>query len=128
VGKGDVLAIRGEYLPLYYLNRFFDVPGAQTDPSKGIIIVVDAEGVGRAGLVVDELLGQQQVVVKSIESNYEYVKGVSGATILGNGRVALILDVASMSDLDKATAARLATIQASDNVQPMPRKRAAGIH
>jgi two-component system chemotaxis sensor kinase CheA len=95
-GSGDVVAIRGEYVPLLYLARHFGVPAAEEDASRGIVVVVENESAGQVGLVVDELLGQQQVVVKSLEANYGYVEGVGGATILGNGRVALILDIASL--------------------------------
>ncbi len=104
VGRGDVLAIRGAYVPLIYLNQVFAVPGALSDPCKGIVVIVESEGTGRLGLVVDELLGQQQVVVKSIEANFQSVKGISGATILGNGRVALILDIASLKDMERQNA------------------------
>ena len=98
VGRGDVLAIRGEYVPLTYLHRRFQVPGAVTDPCQGIVVIVESEGTARVGLVVDELLGQLQVVVKSLEANYGPVPGVGGATILGDGRVALILDVSRLDD------------------------------
>ena len=100
VGRGDVLALRGEYLPLTYLHRCFSIDTAVTDPCKGIVIVVQRDGAGLIGVVVDELLGQQQVVVKSLETNYDAVDGISGATILGNGRVALILDVAHLREID----------------------------
>jgi two-component system chemotaxis sensor kinase CheA len=100
VGRGDVLALRGEYLPLVYLDRCFSIDGAIGDPCRGIVIIVQSEGASRVGVVVDELLGQQQVVVKSLEANYEPVDGISGATILGNGRVALILDVARLQAID----------------------------
>lgn len=96
VGRGDVLSIRGEYLPLVYLHRRFAVPDAVTDPSQGIVVIVESDGDQRIGIVVDELVGQQQVVVKSLEVNYDAVDGVSGATILGTGRVALILDLARL--------------------------------
>jgi two-component system chemotaxis sensor kinase CheA len=95
-GAGDVVAIRGAYVPLLYMARHFGVPAAVTDASLGIVVVVESEGAGQVGLVVDELLGQQQVVVKSLEANYGEVAGIGGATILGNGRVALILDVAGL--------------------------------
>ncbi len=100
-GCGEVVAIRGQYVPLIPLARLFNVPGAVTDASRGIVVVVEYESrghesAGHVGLVVDELLGQQQVVVKSLETNYGDVQGVGGATILGNGRVALILDVAGL--------------------------------
>ncbi len=100
VGRGDVLALRGEYLPLTHLHKCFSIKGAVIDPCRGIVIIVQSEGASRIGVVVDELLGQQQVVVKSLEANYESVDGISGATILGNGRVALILDVARLREID----------------------------
>ena len=90
------------------------------------MIVVDAEGIGRVGLVVDELLGQQQVVVKSIETNYQNVVGISGATILGNGRVAFILDVASLREADRAASERTGRQPKAETVQHMPRRQAAG--
>jgi two-component system chemotaxis sensor kinase CheA len=92
-GHGAVLAIRGDYVPLVYLHRRFLVPDAVDDPCHGIIVIVDGEGGRRIGLVVDDLLTQQQVVVKSLEANYGSVDGIGGATILGDGKVALILDV-----------------------------------
>jgi two-component system chemotaxis sensor kinase CheA len=95
-GCGDVVAIRGQYVPLLYLAGHFGVPGAVTDAALGIVVVVENEGAGQVGLVVDELVGQQQVVVKSLEANYGDVEGIGGATILGNGRVALILDIAGL--------------------------------
>jgi two-component system chemotaxis sensor kinase CheA len=96
VGQGDVLAIRGEYVPLVYLHQRFGVPNAVKDPCQGIVVIVESEGANRIGLVVDELLGQQQVVVKSLEANYGPVDGIGGATVLGDGRVALILDVSRL--------------------------------
>nr|WP_321986569.1 chemotaxis protein CheA [uncultured Lichenicoccus sp.] len=95
-GCGDVVAIRGDYIPLIHLSHHFDVPGAVSDPARGMVVVVESETAGQVGLVVDELIGQQQVVVKSLEENYGAVDGIGGATILGNGRVALILDVAGL--------------------------------
>jgi two-component system chemotaxis sensor kinase CheA len=100
VGRGDVLALRGEYLPLTHLHKCFSIADSITDPCRGIVIVVQSESAGRIGVLVDELLGQQQVVVKSLEANYDPVDGISGATILGNGRVALILDIASLREID----------------------------
>jgi two-component system chemotaxis sensor kinase CheA len=92
-GHGAVLAIRGDYVPLVYLHRRFMVQDAVDDPCRGIIVIVEGEGGRRIGLVVDDLLTQQQVVVKSLEENYGSVEGIGGATILGDGKVALILDV-----------------------------------
>ena len=97
VGGGEVMAIRGAYIPLLKLGRHFGMDGAMDDPARGIVVIVETDSAGRLGLVVDELVGQQQIVVKSLEANYGRVGGVSGATILGNGRVALILDVAGLS-------------------------------
>jgi two-component system, chemotaxis family, sensor kinase CheA len=96
-GSGQVVQARGEYLPVVDLQRIFDVPHhhAQED-AQPIMVVVEAEG-QRAALRVDELLGQQQVVVKNLEANYRRVSDVSGATIMGDGRVALILDVGALA-------------------------------
>ena len=95
-GEGRVVAIRGEYLPLIPLAELLGQPAATLDLTQGILMVIEAEG-GRAALFVDELLGQHQVVIKSLESNYRKVEGVSGATIMGDGRVALILDIAAVT-------------------------------
>jgi two-component system chemotaxis sensor kinase CheA len=105
VGRGDVLALRGEYVPLTPLHRLFSIGDAITDPCRGIVVIVQSESAGRIGVIVDELLGQQQVVVKSLEANYEAVDGIGGATILGNGRVALILDIARLREAEDRTAA-----------------------
>ncbi|MEO6986327.1 MAG: chemotaxis protein CheA [Paralcaligenes sp.] len=87
-----VLYVRGEYLPLVALHKVFSVKNAQTEISKSIAVVLQAENV-RFALLVDHLIGQHQVVVKNLESNYRKIPGVSAATILGDGRVALIVDV-----------------------------------
>lgn len=94
-GKGRVVKVRGEYLPLVPLYQIFDIEPRFTDPTKGILVIVETEG-KKACLFVDELVGQQQVVVKNLESNYRKVTGISGATILGDGGVSLILDVTAL--------------------------------
>ncbi|HEU4852794.1 MAG TPA: chemotaxis protein CheA [Telluria sp.] len=94
-GRGRVLKVRGDYLPLVPLHQMFDITPRYTDPSDGIVVIIESEG-RKAGLFVDELVGQQQVVVKNLESNYRKVTGISGATILGDGGVSLILDVAAL--------------------------------
>jgi two-component system, chemotaxis family, sensor kinase CheA len=94
-GSGRVVEVRDEYMPVLDLERVFDVPRFDFDRSTNIMVVVEAEG-GRVALLVDELLGQQQVVVKNLESNYRKVDDVSGATIMGDGRVALILDIGAL--------------------------------
>ena len=92
-GEGHVVEIRGEYLPLVPLGRIFGVQGAGHE--QGILVVLESDG-RRIALLVDALLGQEQVVIKTLEANYRRVQCVAGATILGEGRVVLILDVAAL--------------------------------
>lgn len=92
-GHGQVIEVREEYLPVLDLRDVFQVPRAEH--SMDIRVVVEADGM-KAALLVDDLVGQQQVVVKNLESNYRKVPGVAGATIMGDGSVALILDVAAL--------------------------------
>lgn len=96
-GEARVLRVREDYLPLVDLAAQYGLSGSQpgTHASNGIAVVVEADG-QRLSLEVDELLGQQQVVVKNLEANYRRVQGISGATILGDGRVALIVDVGGL--------------------------------
>ena len=94
-GTGRVVEVRSEFMPVIDLEQVFHVPPSATPPSTRIMVVVEADG-GQIALLVDELLGQQQVVVKNLEANYRRVPDVSGATIMGDGRVALILDVSSL--------------------------------
>jgi two-component system chemotaxis sensor kinase CheA len=96
-GSQRVIQVRGEYLPVADLRAHFG--GAQAaSRGAGITVIAEADG-AKTAFAVDELVGQQQVVVKNLESNYRKVPGVSGATILGDGRVALILDVAALARL-----------------------------
>ena len=96
VGQGSQLVkVRDEYMPVIELEKVFQVPRFDFERSCDIMVVVEAEG-SRVALLVDELLGQQQVVVKNLESNYRKVPNVSGATILGDGKVALILDTGAL--------------------------------
>ncbi|HMA12591.1 MAG TPA: chemotaxis protein CheA [Steroidobacteraceae bacterium] len=89
---GEVFSFRGEYLPIIRLHQVFGVVPRSDALHDGLIMVVEGDG-RRAGLFIDQLLGQQQVVIKSMETNYARIEGVGGATILGEGMVALILDV-----------------------------------
>jgi two-component system chemotaxis sensor kinase CheA len=94
-GSGRVVEVRDEFMPVIDLERVFEVPRFDFEHVSNIMVVVEAEG-ARVALLVDELLGQQQVVVKNLEANYRKVQDVSGATIMGDGRVALILDTGSL--------------------------------
>jgi two-component system chemotaxis sensor kinase CheA len=94
-GQGQVVKIREEYLPLIPLYQIFAIEPSFTDPSQGIVVILEADG-KKAALLVDGLVGQQQVVVKNLESNFRKVAGISGATILGDGGVSLILDVSAL--------------------------------
>ncbi|WP_027783230.1 MULTISPECIES: chemotaxis protein CheA [Burkholderia] len=97
VGNGErVVRVRGEYLPLVALHEVFSVQEARTDPTQGIVTIMETEG-RRFAMLIDELVGQQQVVVKNLETNYRKVHGISAATILGDGSVALIVDVAALN-------------------------------
>ena len=95
-GDERVMQVRGEYLPLVELHRVFGVRDAQPDPTQAIAVIMQAEE-RRFALLVDHLVGQHQVVVKNLESNYRKVPGVSAATILGDGSVALIVDVFALA-------------------------------
>lgn len=99
-GSGRVVFVRGEYLPLVALHEVFSLIPHSDRPDQGILIIVDTES-GRAALFVDELLGQRQVVIKSLESNYRKVPGISAATIMGDGSVSMILDVSEVVRLAK---------------------------
>src|SRR5439155_21225751 len=97
----EVVVIRGEAVPMIRLHRVFDVAPATEDPSQGIAVIVEHGG-RNVALLVDELGGQQQVVIKSLEANFQKVTGVAGATILSDGGVALILDVPGLVALSQA--------------------------
>lgn len=96
VGQGGQLVkVRDEYMPVVELERVFQIPRLDRNRPSDIMVVIEAEG-NRVALLVDDLLGQQQVVVKNLESNYRKIPNVSGATILGDGKVALILDTGAL--------------------------------
>ncbi|PNM24092.1 chemotaxis protein CheA [Yersinia enterocolitica] len=99
-GGERVLQVRGEYLPLVELYRVFDVENAKTEATQGIVVILQSAG-RRYALLVDQLIGQHQVVVKNLESNYRKVPGISAATILGDGSVALIVDVSALQALNR---------------------------
>jgi two-component system chemotaxis sensor kinase CheA len=91
-GQAEVVLVRGEVLPVLRLYQVFGAEPFITDPTQGLLVIVENDG-NKVALLVDELIGQSQVVIKSLETNYRKVDGIAGATILGDGRVALILDV-----------------------------------
>ena len=102
-GRGEMLRLRDELIPVFRLHRVFQVPGAVEDPLRGLLVVVD-DGNGRCALLVDELLGQQQVVAKSLGEGLGKVPGVSGGAILGDGRVGLIVDTQGVAALARRSA------------------------
>ncbi|MBI5435159.1 MAG: chemotaxis protein CheA [Planctomycetes bacterium] len=97
-GVAEMVTIRESVLPIVRLYELFDITPTNTDPTQAIVMIVENEG-RLAALMVDELLGQQQVVVKNLETNFRRAEGISGATILGDGRVALIVDVPGLIEL-----------------------------
>jgi two-component system chemotaxis sensor kinase CheA len=98
--QARVIEVRGEYLPVVVLPEVFNIQSKWNDFTQGIMVVLDADGM-KAALFVDALVGQHQVVIKSLEANYRRVPGVSGATIMGDGHVAMILDVSAIASLAK---------------------------
>lgn len=94
-----VLNVRGEFVPVMRLSQLFQVPGADSAAARPLVVLVE-NGDEQMGLVVDELVGQQQVVIKSLEENSDPVAGISGATILGDGKVSLILDIAGLKQIN----------------------------
>jgi two-component system chemotaxis sensor kinase CheA len=105
-GGVELYGLRKEYLPLLRLSDLFHVMPRSTDLTQGLLVIVEADG-KKAGLYVDDLLGQQQVVIKSLETHYRKVDGISAATILGDGTVAMILDVTGLIRMAHAGATRL---------------------
>jgi len=90
--QGEVVHIRGEYIPLLHLHQEFNLPQTIQNPWDGLVVVVESQGKS-IGLVVDELIGQQQIVIKSLDNQITTSRAISGAAILGDGTIALIIDV-----------------------------------
>jgi len=107
-GHSDVLQLRDEYVPIVQLSDVFSVSTQNTSLDDSIVVVVETDG-EKMGVVVDELLGQQQVVIKSLEENYKKVEGISGATILGDGTVALIVDISGLSKMSGTSIKQIET-------------------
>lgn len=104
VGKGELVNVRGTYLPMMRLYDVFTLTPEHTEPAKAILLILETEG-ERVAVMVDEILGQQQVVIKSMEQNFRKVEGVAGATILGDGTVGFILDVRGLLNIARRGAA-----------------------
>lgn len=94
-GKAEVYRLRDEYVPILRLYELFDIIPSTSQLDQGLLVIVEGDG-QKIGLFVDELLSQQQIVIKSLDSNFKKIQGISGATILGDGSVALILDIAGL--------------------------------
>jgi two-component system chemotaxis sensor kinase CheA len=109
-GAAELYRLRGDYIPVVRLYDVFGVEPQSRVLEQGLLVVVEGEG-QRAGIFVDELLGQQQVVIKSLETNYRRVEGISGATILGDGTVAMILDAGGLIALHRHAAAPRAALR-----------------
>ena len=107
VGTGELINVRGTYLPMVRLYEVFNLQPEHTDPVKGILLILETEG-ERVAVMVDEILGQQQVVIKSMEQNFRKVEGIAGATILGDGTVGFILDVRGLLEIARQGAAVVA--------------------
>jgi two-component system chemotaxis sensor kinase CheA len=106
-GQKRLVQVRSEFLTILTLREAFGLSGGETDPERGILVVLESDG-GKIALLVDELVGQHQVVIKSLEANYRKVPGISGATILGDGHVGLILDVQALVDASRGSLAAAA--------------------
>jgi len=106
--NGAVLAVRDAYVPLVDVGAVLGYRKGETDWTTGVVLLVESEVGGRAALLVDAIQGQRQVVIKSLEANYQRVEGIAAATILGDGRVALILDVDALIDVRRKDARRSA--------------------
>mgnify|MGYP001395829582 CR=1 FL=1 len=107
VGKGELINVRGTYLPMIRLYEVFSLTSEHTIPTKAILLILETEG-ERVAVMVDEILGQQQVVIKSMEQNFRKVEGIAGATILGDGTVGFILDVRGLLEIARHGAAVVA--------------------
>src|SRR3546814_2181081 len=102
-----MLNVRGQFLPVQHIGGKLGIEGAQTDPAQAVLIVVESETAGHSVLMVDAIKDQRQVVIKSLETNFQQIPGVAGATILGDGRVALILDVETIVASEDRKSTRL---------------------
>lgn len=104
-GRGEVVLVRGDVLPLIRLNRILqsaNVPPGKDSAEENLLVVIVEEGTKRYALMVDELVGQSQVVIKNLQTNYRRVEGIAAATILGDGRVSMILDLSGLVSISSS--------------------------
>jgi two-component system chemotaxis sensor kinase CheA len=99
-GKGELLNVRDTYLPMMRLYDVFSLQPEYIDPTRAILLILETEG-EQVAVMVDEILGQQQVVIKSMEQNFRKIDGIAGATILGDGTVGFILDVRGLIEMSR---------------------------
>lgn len=109
VGKGEMVNLRGDLIPLFRLYELFDLEGAVTDPEESLLVIISGDG-RKCALLIDQLLGQQQVVIKSLGAAFDKLDGISGGAILGNGKVSLILDTTGLVRLANKTDSKLANV------------------
>jgi two-component system chemotaxis sensor kinase CheA len=119
IGTRGMLQLRGELVSLAYLGDLLDIGAVANESDESVVIITDTGEGSRFGLVVDELLGHQQVVIKSIEESYGSVPGIAAATILGNGRVAFILDVEKLSDMTVSSSLPASAVNSAANAKAM---------
>ena len=98
-GKGEVIAVRGDFLPLVRLHSLFNIDTEKTSPWEALVVIMETDEGKKFGLLVDDVLGQQQAVIKSLEANLKKIEGAAGATILGDGTISLIIDVHGLEHL-----------------------------
>ena len=109
----SMINVRGRFIPVISLAHSVGAAQAVSDPREAVLIVVETEGAGRAALMVDAICDQRQVVIKSLDTHYRSVEGVAGATILGDGRVALIIDVDGLVSRSLSSASSAAMAEAA---------------
>jgi two-component system chemotaxis sensor kinase CheA len=114
-GKTEVYRFRDEYIPLVRLNKVYGIVSDLKEITDGLLIVIDT-GQQLLGLLADEILSQQQVVIKSLEANFRQVSGLTGATVLGDGTVAMIIDVSGLMQHCK----RMPVDYTAGNAAPLP--------
>jgi two-component system chemotaxis sensor kinase CheA len=128
IGAAGALNLRGDIVPLIYLADVLGVDQAMGERTNGVVIITEASDGTRMGLIVDDLIGNQQVVIKSIEENCGTVQGIAGATILGDGHVAFILDIEMLSNMTSLEGRNIAPTNIAPNIAPMANGAANPMH